>query len=88
MAPAPSLARGSQHHEQRGLHRTIETLLNDCDSNFMPVALFPHRSHRFAKIWLCNKNLCTRTKTRSVKNNSSVRRNEAKLRGVPVAEHA
>jgi hypothetical protein len=53
MAPAPSLASASPHHEQQGLHTTIETLLDDCDSNFMPVALFPRCCAKFG--------LCTRT---------------------------
>jgi hypothetical protein len=58
MAPAPSLACASPHHEQQGLHTTIETLLDDCDSNFMPVALFP----LLREIWAVHKNLRTRNR--------------------------
>jgi hypothetical protein len=32
---APSLACDSSHHEERGSHPAIETLLSDCDRNFM-----------------------------------------------------
>jgi hypothetical protein len=58
MAPAPSLACASPHHEQQGLHTTIETLLDDCDSNFMPVALFL----LLREIWAVHKNIGTRNR--------------------------
>ena len=32
---APSLACDLSHHEERGSHPAIETLLSDCDRNFM-----------------------------------------------------
>ena len=72
----PSLPCCSPRHEERGLHTAIETLLGHCDSNFMPIALFPGRFHADAR----NLGYATRTdaqelEARSVKNNSSVRRN-------------
>jgi hypothetical protein len=59
MAPAPSLACASPHHEQQGLHTTIETLLDDCDSNFMASSVVPTL---LREIWAVHKNLRTRNR--------------------------
>jgi hypothetical protein len=46
----PSLPCCSPRLEERGLHTAIETLLGHCDSNFMPIALFPGRFTRMREI--------------------------------------
>ena len=58
--------------KNKDCHITIETLLGDCDSNFMPVALFPRCC---AKFGLCTRTYAQEIEKRSVKNNSSMHRN-------------
>jgi hypothetical protein len=84
----PSLPCCSPRLQERGLHTAIETLLGHCDSNFMPIALFPGRFTRMREIDYATRTDAQELEARSVKNNLSVRRNGGKSRGVPIAEPA